>query len=439
MTLRPPSLLAKADNAASADSADASANARPTPPHSAASARHRLYLQSFLVSAAAASESWIVLIWSLGVTQLSEMTRVHAYLPLVAILLLAPRLGARADRRDPGRMLVRLLIASGVFTCLNALVVFFGSHEHEDPFRSPLFLLFLALIACRVCAAAGVPALHDVALTRLGDDEYLLRSRSSLALSLKLSGAVGPVVAGIAMPTLGFTPALALCGLVTIGAAFIYRGPVPGPAPEAGTPDSSATRRESAWKTVKAQVQAVPLLGAHLLLFCGPILFVLPYLGMLPTFTGSILGPDFLERFAHISGAISGGALAGLMLLRWVLPARPTVIAVVCALASSLTVIWIGAYGVLSVPAVVLTIALTAAVGEVFRVASTTRMLVLADPAKRGALAGVLTVAEVLSKVSLQFFGTLAITVGWGPVAGIMAVLNLAVCMAAAVCVAKYR
>nr|WP_120492005.1 MFS transporter [Corynebacterium lactis] len=350
--------------------------------------------------------------WVYHSTGSSTMVGVVTLARLVPLIVAAPRLGARADRTEPTRLLAAVLGVGAAMTFACAGVMHAGGSVWP----------VVALVAVRSAVTSAEPAIRNATLARISGREGLMKSMSSLSLALTLSLAIGPGAAGVLMSFGGAALAIAACGL-GYAASAVTCLVLPRMRPDAA-PAAQSRPSASPWPVAAREVRRSLRLGAQLILAAGPMLCIFPYTAMLPVIAHTVFGGGAQAGIAYLSAAGGLGAVVGAVCLKRLLPPRPGAIAAVSAAALSLPTLALACSGALPAAAGLAAVGAIGLVGQLYRTSNRAATLLLAPEEHRGLFSGISQTDRVLIPAGAFVFGVVADAGGVPAMAVAMAVGN---------------
>lgn len=385
--------------------------------------------QALLSRIAGAAELVALNWWVFHTTGSATMVGVMTLVRLVPLIVAGPRLGARADRTEPTRLLAVVLSVGAVMTLISAGVMHFLAGQ-----QSAVWAVLL-LVATRSAVTSAEPAIRNAVLVRISGKAGLLKSMSSLSLALTTSLIIGPGFAGGLMTWEGPALVIAVSGLGFAVSAVLTRA-LPRQLPACSVP---ARPKGSPWPEAVAQARRVPRLGAQLILSAGPMLCIFPYTAMLPILADTIFEQGAQLGIAYLSAASGVGAVAGALCLRFLFPERPSAIAFLSAALLCLPTVALAATGHLPAVAGLVLIGAIGLVGQLYRTANRAAVLLLAPEERRGLFGGISQTDRVLIPAGALLFGVIADMGGVAAMAIAMAGANALLIVPAAAMVMKHR
>ena len=384
----------------------------------------RILIEQALLSRIAGAAELVALNWWVfHTTGSATMVGVMTLARLVPLIVAGPRLGARADRTEPTRLLAVVLSVGAVMTLLCAGVMHFVAG------RQWAVWVVLLLVAARSAVTSAEPAIRNAVLARISGKAGLIKSMSSLSLALTTSLIIGPGVAGGLMAWEGPALVIAVSGVGFAVSAVLTRA-LPRQLPACSV---RGRPKGSPWPEAVAQARRVPRLGAQLILSAGPMLCIFPYTAMLPILADTIFENGAQLGIAYLSAASGVGAVVGALCLRFLLPERPSAIAFLSAALLCLPTVALAATGHL--PAV----AGLVLIGELYRTSNRAAVLLFAPEERRGLFGGISQTDRVLIPAGAFLFGVIADMGGVAAMAIAMAGANALLIVPAAAMVLKHR
>lgn len=254
-----------------------------------------------------------LLVWAWEVTGRATTLALLLLCQVGATVLLSPLAGVLVDRIDRKRVMILADLGSGLVT-VALLALFLGD----------------GLAVWHVYAAAALsggfetlqfPA-YSAAVTMLLSGRHYARASGMISLAESGSRILGPPLAGVLLPLVGFVPVLVIdlaTFLVAAGALLAARVPPPlrtGAGDEAGA---------GLWRQMGFGFRYIAarrgLLGLQLLLAAGNFLLVFGVVLRAPLILARSGGSELV--LGQVMGAAGlGGALGGLLLALWGGPRR---------------------------------------------------------------------------------------------------------------------
>ena len=373
--------------------------------------------QALLSRTASAAELVALNWWVFHATGSAAMVGTLTAARLVPLLIAAPRLGARADRREPTRLLAGVLVWGGTLTLASAALITLDKAATGPATAQTLWVL-VALTATRASATSAEPAIRNTVLARLSEQSQLLHTMSSLSLVVNFSLILGPAMAAALLHLGGVALALSSCGIGYLLAAALTMG-----LPRQPVAHPTAAPGRSRWLQALRLLPAHRRLGAQLLLAVGPMLCIFPYTAMLPVLASAVYGSSAEVGIAYLSAAAGAGALLGAVGLRYVLPQRPVAIAAIAAAAVSLPMLALTLAAAHPWAALV-SVGALGLLGQLYRTANRAATLLLAPEPQRGLISGVAHSDRVLIPLGALIFGVVADHGGVVAMAWAMALSN---------------
>ena len=338
----------------------------------------RILIEQALLSRIAGAAELVALNWWVfHTTGSATMVGVMTLARLVPLIVAGPRLGARADRTEPTRLLAVVLSVGAVMTLLCAGVMHFVAG------RQWAVWVVLLLVAARSAVTSAEPAIRNAVLARISGKAGLIKSMSSLSLALTTSLIIGPGVAGGLMAWEGPALVIAVSGVGFAVSAVLTRA-LPRQLPACSV---RGRPKGSPWPEAVAQARRVPRLGAQLILSAGPMLCIFPYTAMLPILADTIFENGAQLGIAYLSAASGVGAVVGALCLRFLLPERPSAIAFLSAALLCLPTVALAATGHLPAVAGLVLIGAIGLVGLFGGISQTDRVLIPAGAFLFGVIA----------------------------------------------------
>ena len=143
--------------------------------------------QALLSRTASAAELVALNWWVFHATGSAAMVGTLTAARLVPLLIAAPRLGARVDRREPTRLLAGVLVWGGTLTLASAALITLDKAAGSGPATAQTLWVLVALTATRASATSAEPAIRNTVLARLSEQSQLLHTMSSLSLVVNFS------------------------------------------------------------------------------------------------------------------------------------------------------------------------------------------------------------------------------------------------------------
>ena len=390
----------------------------------------RILIEQALLSRIAGAAELVALNWWVfHTTGSATMVGVMTLARLVPLIVAGPRLGARADRTEPTRLLAVVLSVGAVMTLLCAGVMHFVAG------RQWAVWVVLLLVAARSAVTSAEPAIRDAVLARISGKAGLIKSMSSLSLALTTSLIIGPGVAGGLMAWEGPALVIAVSGVGFAVSAVLTRA-LPRQLPACSV---RGRPKGSPWPEAVAQARRVPRLGAQLILSAGPMLCIFPYTAMLPILADTIFENGAQLGIAYLSAASGVGAVVGALCLRFLLPERPSAIAFLSAALLCLPTVALAATGHLPAVAGLVLIGAIGLVGQLYRTSNRAAVLLFAPEERRGLFGGISQTDRVLIPAGAFLFGVIADMGGVAAMAIAMAGANALLIVPAAAMVLKHR
>lgn len=356
------------------------------------------YRRYFIGQALSVSGTWmqaIALTWLVlqlgGSGVLLGATAALQYLPL---LVLGPLAGVVVDRLDKRRLLFATQSSAALLSVTIAVLVATGAIE--------LWMTLLVALLLGFVNALDVPARQTFAIEMVGP-ELLPNAVTLNSVLMNLGRVVGPVLAGLAIATIGIAAcfavnALSYVALIVALAAMETRALRRPPA---------APRRPGQLRAGLRYVWSTPTLRAPLLVMAVIGTFTYEFQVMLPVLARSTFGTD-AGGLSLLLGAMGAGSVIGGLIAAGTI--RPSARRVgVAGLALGILVIVASAMPTLALTAVVLVAVGGASIAFTTLVSST--LQINAAPEMRG---------RVVALYAVALLGTIPIG---GPVMGMLAEL----------------
>lgn len=372
--------------------------------HSFRALRHRnfrLFLSGQLVSLVGTWMQAVALGWLLyRLTHSAFLLGLSGFLTQIPSLVLSPLAGVWADRWSRHR----LVIATQALSMVQALALAVLVLSHREAI-APILLLQLLL---GVANAADVPARQSFVVEMVPGSEDLPNAIALNSSIFNLARLIGPSLAGPLIAVLGEGNVFLLNGLsylAVIAALLAIRVPERPHHAEPGAELWAHLREGFAYATGFAPIRAVLVLLALVNLLGTPNTV------LLPIFAGDVLHGDE-HTYGWLVGAIGVGALVGALYMasrRTVLGLGRVIVVALSLFGASLVALSFCRREWLAVAA----LAVTGFGMMVHMASSNTIVQTLVDPAKRGRVMSLYTVAFMgTAPVGSLLLGSLASRIG---------------------------
>lgn len=255
-----------------------------------------------------------LLVWGWEETGQATTLSLLLFFQIGATVLLSPVAGVVVDRLDRKRVMILADLGSGLVTV--GILALYLSGELS------VWHIYLAAASSGAFETLQFPA-YSAAVTLLIRGRHYARASGMISMAQSGSRILGPPLAGVLLPLVGFVPVLLVdLGTFLVAVTALLFSAIPAPPPAADDADERGAgllrQMSYGFRYIAARRG---LLGLQLLLAAGNFLLVFGIVLRAPLVLARSGGDEVI--LGQVMGAAGlGGALGGLLLALWGGPRR---------------------------------------------------------------------------------------------------------------------